>query len=77
MKLPVSVRDKVESGFDIPIRNTNHLIELAKEGCLPGRIMINVHPQRWHDRPLPWLKGLIGQNAKNFVKRHLIRRKRA
>ncbi len=76
MKLPVSVRDKVESGFDIPIRNTGHLIEFAEEGSLPDWSMINVHPQRWHDQLLPWLKELAGQNVKNVIKRRLVRRKR-
>ena len=70
-----SVRDRVESGFDIPVRNTAHLIEMLRANRLPDKIMFNVHPQRWHDRPLPWLKELVGQNLKNVVKRHLVKRK--
>jgi hypothetical protein len=38
--------------------------------------MINVHPQRWHDRPLPWVKELVGQNVKNVVKAALIKVRR-
>ena len=35
--------------------------------------MINVHPQRWTDRPLLWVKELVGQNVKNVVKRYLLK----
>jgi hypothetical protein len=31
--------------------------------------MITVHPQRWHDRAVPWVKELVWQNVKNGVKR--------
>jgi hypothetical protein len=83
-----SVRDRVDSGFDIQVKSTEHLIELVsgqktedrgrKTGRggstgLPDKIMINVHPQRWHDRPLPWVKELVGQNVKNVVKAALIK----
>jgi hypothetical protein len=110
-----SVRDRVDSGFDIQVKSTKHLIELVKRGKdkkkssaheitrnstkgrrdelsagekipadkasplrgtktqLPDKIMINVHPQRWHDRPLPWVKELVGQNVKNVVKAALIK----
>ena len=36
-------------------------------------MMITVHPQRWHDRPLPWVKKLVWQNVKNAVKRAGVR----
>jgi hypothetical protein len=29
------------------------------QGKLPDKIMINVHPQRWHDAPLPWVKAPV------------------
>lgn len=29
-----------------------------QQGRLPDKIMINTHPQRWADRPLPWIKEL-------------------
>ncbi len=31
-------------------------------------------PQRWHDRPLPWIKELVWQNAKNVVEKLLAKR---
>ena len=64
------VRDKVKSKFDITIKNTHHLIEKIKNNELPDKIMINVHPQRWTDRPLLWVKELVGQNVKNVVKKY-------
>jgi len=65
----VSIRDRVISGFDIPVKSTFDLIALAGQGALPSRMMITVHPQRWHDRALPWVKELVWQNLKNVVKR--------
>jgi hypothetical protein len=59
--------------FDITIKNTFHLIEKIKSNELPDKILINVHPQRWNDRPLPWVKELVWQNAKNVVKKWMIR----
>jgi hypothetical protein len=32
-----------------------------------------VHPQRWHDRTLPWVKELVWQNVKNVVKKAGVR----
>ena len=69
-----SIRDRVVSGFDITIRNTRHLAEMARRGELPDQVMITAHPQRWHDRPLPWMKELVWQNAKNVVKKVLGKR---
>ena len=69
-----SIRDWVVSGFDIPIKNTRHLAEMVRRGKLPDQVMITVHPQRWHDRPLPWMKELVWQNAKNVVKKVLAKR---
>jgi hypothetical protein len=68
-----SVRDRVDSGFNIAIQSTSHLIALAEQNALPYQIMINVHPQRWTDKPLPWVKELVWQNFKNVVKRLLLK----
>ena len=70
-----SVRDRVDSGFDIAIENTSHLISLAKQDALPRQIMINTHPQRWTDKPLPWVKELVWQNIKNVVKKWMVSHK--
>ena len=51
-----NVRDKVNSKFDITIKDTHHLIEKIQNNELPDKIMMNVHPQRWTDRPFPWVR---------------------
>ena len=54
-------------GFDI----RGDIIEAADEGLLPDTIMLNAHPQRWTDRPLPWMRELVWQNVKNVIKRYI------
>jgi hypothetical protein len=68
-----SLRDKVNSKFDIKIKDTNHLIEKIQNNELPDKIMINVHPQRWTDNPVEWMKELVWQNVKNVVKRLMLK----
>ncbi len=63
-----SVRDKVSSAFDIPIRSSFELIEKLNTNLLPSQVMQNIHPQRWTDDFVPWTKELIFQNVKNVVK---------
>ena len=70
-----SVRDRVESGFNISIRDTAHLIELIEQNLLPQKIVINIHPQRWTNNLFPWVKELLWQNVKNVVKRGLLKEK--
>lgn len=67
-----SIRDKVDSGFHILIESTQHFIELAERNELPAKIMINVHPQRWFDFGVGWVKELVGQNVKNIAKTAII-----
>ena len=69
----VSVRDKVDSGFDIKVNSTQHFMELAKENKLPDKIIINTHPQRWFDHGFGWYRELIMQNLKNQVKRIIVK----
>ena len=71
-KSTTSIRDKVDSKFDIKIKDTNHLIEKIQNNELPDQIMINVHPQRWDDRFGPWVSELIKQSVKNVIKKLLI-----
>ena len=69
----VSVRDKVDSGFDLKVKSTAHFIELANTGRLPDKIIINTHCQRWFEPGFGWLKELILQNTKNQFKRFLVK----
>ena len=66
-----------KTGFkDFRFHSTWDIIAAAEMGLLPNKIMINMHPQRWTDSPLPWVKELVWQNVKNVVKRIVVRRLR-
>lgn len=67
-----SIRDKVESPYEIEVKSTEHFIELIKAGEMPDQMMINTHPQRWNDELVPWVVELVGQNVKNVVKRYAL-----
>jgi len=69
-----SIRDKVESPFEIEVKSTEHFIELIKAGKMPEKMMINTHPQRWNDDLLPWVVELVGQSVKNQIKKIVSRR---
>jgi hypothetical protein len=70
-----NIRDKVQSELRYVLRSTGDIIRALYSGNLPQKIMLNIHPQRWHDRYAPWLKELIWQNTKNIGKRILVTRK--
>lgn len=53
---------------------TDDIILAAKAGKLPDQLMLTFHPQRWTDKPLPWIKELVWQNVKNQVKRLIIKK---
>lgn len=83
-----SVRDKVgqldswqldnNSKFKIQnlkLNSTRDIISAANTGLLADQVMITFHPQRWTDKPLPWLKELVMQNVKNFAKQIVLSHK--
>jgi hypothetical protein len=49
-------------------QSTFDIIKAAEQGKLPDKSMMTFHPQRWTDRPGPWVKELLWQNTKNAVK---------
>jgi hypothetical protein len=53
--------------------STFDIILAAEEGKLPDKMMMTFHPQRWTDKPVPWVKELVWQNVKNVGKYFLIR----
>jgi len=64
--LPLSLSSyRFHSTFDI--------IKAAEENKLPDKIMMTFHPQRWTDKPLPWVKELVWQNVKNVGKYFLVK----
>jgi len=67
----VSIRDKVNdekrhelSRQGYPLHSTNDIIKATKEHVLPNAVMINIHPQRWHQNTVLWLSELVSQNVK-------------
>ena len=75
----VSVRDKIPVYQDewnaagLVYHTTDNIIHAAEQGSLPSRIMITTHPQRWTDNRREWVKEIMMQNAKNIVKRLIIK----
>lgn len=69
-----SIRDKVESPFEIEVKSTEHFIELIRENRMPEQMMINTHPQRWNDAAVPWVVELVSQTVKNQIKKVISRR---
>ena len=57
-------------------RSTFDIIHAARSNSLPDKIMITVHPQRWTNRPLPWIRELVWQNIKNAGKWVVVRSRR-
>lgn len=75
----VSVRDKVpvyqekwnEAG--LVFHSTDDVIDGLKDGKIPHNLMITTHPQRWNPFGAAWLKELASQNAKNLIKRIIVK----
>ena len=68
--VPPSLRPSVPPSH---FHSTYNIIHAAKEGRLPDRIMLTFHPQRWTDKPVPWVKELVWQNVKNVAKYFLVK----
>ena len=77
----VSVRDKIPSYQDewtargLTWHTTPALIDAIRQGKIPAHVMITTHPQRWTNNPAAWWKECVMQNAKNIIKRILIKTK--
>jgi hypothetical protein len=54
-------------------RSTLEIVRSAIDKKLPNQIIINTHPQRWTDKPIPWMRELVYQNIKNVGKFLLIK----
>ena len=68
-----SVRDKVPSPYQYQFSSTYDLIDKFQQQAMPNRIMQNIHPQRWSDDWLGWTQELVLQNAKNQVKKVIVK----
>ena len=77
----VSVRDKIPVYQDqwnaqgLVYHTTDDIIKAAEQSSLPPRIMMTTHPQRWTDNRRAWVKEIMIQNAKNVIKRLIIKTK--
>lgn len=69
----VSVRDKVDSHFNIPIKNSGHLIELVKNNQLPSAVMINAHPDTFFDFGFKYLLNWGFIETKNIAKWFIVK----
>lgn len=72
-KEDISVRDKVNSGFNYKINSTIDLINKFENDELPNQVIINTHPHRWVNNFGSWVKELVLQNIKNVVKYLIIK----
>ena len=77
----VSVRDKIPRYQDhwtaqgLSFHTTDDVISALVRGIIPMNLMITVHPQRWNPFGFKWAKELVMQNAKNIVKRLIVKQK--
>lgn len=67
----------LSSSPPLPLLQSFHttfdIIKAARENKLPDQIMMTFHPQRWNDKPLPWVRELVWQNVKNIGKYFLVK----
>lgn len=64
-----SVRDRVKTAYDFKFDSTEDIITAFNNNQLPDTIMLNIHPQRWTDNKILWMKEMISQNIKNSIKK--------
>lgn len=75
----VSVRDKIAGQQELwesqglSFHSTNDVVRAIEENRLPHGIMITVHPQRWNEPGIIWMKEFISQNIKNVFKRIIVK----
>jgi hypothetical protein len=75
----VSVRDKLPQQENwnregLSFHSTYDIISAIGIDKIPEKIMFTFHPQRWHDKPIPWFKEYFMQNTKNIIKYYIIKR---
>jgi len=56
------------------IHSTFDFIDWLQTNPVQNVIMITTHPQRWTNKPVEWLLELVLQNAKNRIKRLIVRK---
>jgi len=77
----VSVRDKAMEGHTITNKKflkrkyhtTQQIISDLKHNNFPPQVMFTFHPQRWTNNLITWTQELIFQNAKNVIKKQILK----
>lgn len=74
----VSIRDKINDGKpnlqdNYFFYSTNEIINALNKNELPDKIMFNMHPHRWFNPGIGWVKEFVFQNIKNIVKYFIIK----
>jgi hypothetical protein len=70
------IKSNKDSFRDVPairLHSTGDIISAIKKSVLPEKIMLTVHPQRWTDDYLLWIKEFFWQRIKNLIKWLIIR----
>ena len=70
-KIPVYQEEWIKAG--LVFHSTDDVIAGLKDGKIPCNLMITTHPQRWNPFGVAWLKELALQNAKNLIKRIIVK----
>lgn len=71
----VSVRDKIPAHQDewtkagLTWHTTPQLLQVIEADLLPNHVMMTTHPQRWTNNRAAWLKELVLQTMKNWIKK--------
>lgn len=64
----VSIRDKVKTKYDIPIKNSNHFVDLINSKVIPDRVMLNCHPDTFFNFGIKYLLNFLFIETKNSIK---------
>lgn len=67
-KRSVSIRDKVDTQYDVYIMNTHHFIKMIETDVLPLVIMLNVHPDTFFNFGIRWIGNSLLIKVKNLIK---------
>ncbi|MCX6250401.1 MAG: hypothetical protein NTX61_06580 [Bacteroidetes bacterium] len=65
--------DKVQSAYNYNNKSSKEIIRDVANNTLPDQIMITTHPQRWHDKIIPWINEFLQQILKNSLKLLIIK----
>lgn len=65
-----NIRDHVETRVRLPFNDSSGLVEYLQYSC-PERLVWQIHPERWHDNHMFWMRQYFQDQAVNAIKRGL------